>query len=783
MGVKHFGARVTRFEDPALLTGRGRFVDDIALPGALNACFVRSPHGHAKIRSIDASAALAMPGVHAVLSAADLPGPMRTSRIPMTLPVADSRTMRTQHCLALDEVNYAGQAIAVVIADSRHLAEDAAAMVVVDFEVLPAASDAREAVAPGAPLVHTDIPSNVALVVPTAYGDVDAAFARAAHVFEEEIWAHRGGGMAMEARAVLASYEPATDMLTVWSATQTPHLGRRTLADLLERDLESIRVIAPDVGGGFGPKAPFYAEEAVIPAAAMKVGRPVKWFEDRREHFLCAIQERDQYWKVAVAVDADGKLLAFRGTMLHDTGAFTPWGIVMPYIAAVTVPGPYVMPTYKLDVTVALTNKVPTAPVRGAGRPQAVFIMERLMDRIARELKLDRLEVRRRNMIKPKQMPYEIPLIFRDGKPIVYHGGDFPKSQDTAVEQSCYETFRARQAEALAQGRYIGIGIANYVEGTGLGPFEGVTVRVLTNGKVAVATGATNQGQGTRTTLSQIIADQVGCRIEDIVMTVADTGAISQGVGGFASRQAINAGSSAMIAGEAVKKQVIATASRALGIPESDIDVEAGRAFGREGNKPSLSFGELARMAQGMPGFSFAPSQTPGLEHTAYFTPPQASYCNGTHVVELEVDPMTGGVSILNYTVAHDSGNVINPMIVDGQVQGGVAHGIGNALFEWMKYDAGAQPLTTTFQDYLLPAAPDVPRCLIEHVETPNPLNPLGVKGAGEGGTIPAPAAIISAIEDALAPFGVRFTQAPLTPDRIVETLRRAGAYEKPVAA
>ena len=356
-------------------------------------------------------------------------------------------------------------------------------------------------------------------------------------------------------------------------------------------------------------------------------------------------------------------------------------------------------------MTVALTNKVPTAPVRGAGRPQAVFIMERLMDRIARELKLDRVEVRRRNMIKPEQMPYEIPLIFRDGKPIVYHGGDFPKSQDTAVEQSRYETFRARQAEALAQGRYIGIGIANYVEGTGLGPFEGVTVRVLTNGKVAVATGATNQGQGTRTTLSQIIADQVGCRIEDIVMTVADTGAISQGVGGFASRQAINAGSSAQIAGIAVRKQIVALAARALGVPESEIDIEDSEAVARGGNKPRLTFSELARMAQGVPGSAFPEGQVAGLEHTAYFAPPQASYCNGTHIVEVEVDPMTGGVAIGNYTVGHDSGTIINPMIVDGQVQGGVAHGIGNALFEHMKYDADANPLTTTFQDYLMPGA------------------------------------------------------------------------------
>jgi carbon-monoxide dehydrogenase large subunit len=374
-------------------------------------------------------------------------------------------------------------------------------------------------------------------------------------------------------------------------------------------------------------------------------------------------------------------------------------------------------------------------------------------------------------------------MIFRDGKPIVYHGGDFPKSQTTAVEVSRYETFAARQADALKQGRYIGIGIANYVEGTGLGPFEGVTIRIQTNGKVAVATGATNQGQGTRTTLSQIVADHVGCKIEDIVMTIGDTGAISQGVGGFASRQAVNAGSSALIAGTAVRKQIAALAARALGVAESEIDIEQSEAVARGGNKPKLTFAELARMAQGVPGSALPEGQAAGLEHTAFFGPPQASYCNGTHVVEVEVDPMTGAVHILEYTVGHDSGNVINPMIVDGQVQGGVAHGIGNAMFEHMQYDADANPLTTTFQDYLLPSAPEVPGCKIIHVETPNPLNPIGVKGAGEGGTIPAPAAIISAIESALSPFGVHFAEMPLTPPRIVATLRAAGAYEKLTAA
>jgi len=778
MGARQFGARVKRLEDPALLTGRGRFVDDVKLAGTLEACFVRSPFAHARIRSIDARAARAAPGVHAVLTADDLPGPMAREPIPMILPVLGIAAFRTQLCLARDEVSYAGQTVALVVADSRYLAEDAAALVAVDYEVLPAISDCRDALKPDAAPVHSDLATNLASRIPMSYGDVDAAFSDAAHVIEEAFWVHRGGGMSLETRAVLASHEPAGDLLTVWSSTQTPHLGRRVLADLLERNLETIRMIAPDVGGGFGPKAPFYAEEAVIPAAALRLGRPVKWIEDRREHFMCATQERDQYWTVALALDADGKIRGFRGTMLHDTGAFVPWGIIMPYIAAVTVPGPYRVPNYRLDMTVVLTNKVATTPVRGAGRPQAVFVMERLMDHAAGELNLDRAELRRRNLIAADEMPYSVGLTFRDGKPLVYHGGDFPRGQATALTMSDYAGFRERQAAARAQGRYIGIGVGNYVEGTGLGPFEGVTVRVLTNGKVAVATGASNQGQGQRTTLSQIVADEVGCRIEDVVMTMADTAAISQGVGAFASRQAINAGSSALISGQSVKKQIVALAALSLGVPEGEIDVEDGRAIVRSGNKPTLSFAELAKLAQGVPGVSFAAGQTPGLEHTAYFTPPQASYCNGTHVAEVEVDPLTGGVTLLRYTVGHDSGNIINPLIVDGQVQGGVAHGVGNALFEHMAYDADAQPLSTTFADYLLPSAPEVPGAAIEHIETPNPLNPLGVKGAGEGGTIPAPAAIISAIEDALVPFGVRFSEAPLTPARIVEELRRVGAYE-----
>ena len=775
MGVKQFGARVTRLEDAGLLTGKGRFVDDVPLPGALAAAFVRSPHAHARVRSIDAAAARVMPGVVAVFTARDLPGTAATERMPMLVPNAAIKALRTQHALAVDEVCYAGQTVAVVVADTRYQAEDAVAAVAVDYDVLAAISDLRDAFKPGAPLAHCDLETNLASAFEMTYGDADKAFAGAAHVVTESMWQHRGGGMAMETRAVAASHDPSTDILTVWAGTQTPHIARRMLADQLGRNPDTIRYIAPDVGGGFGPKAIFYPEETVIASAALLLGRPVKWIEDRREHFMCATQERDQYWDVEIAVDASAKILAVRGSMLHDTGAFVPWGIIMPYIAAATMPGPYVVPSYKLTVKVALTNKVATTPVRGAGRPQAVFAMERLMDRVAAKLGIDPAEVRRRNFIQPAQMPYSVGLTFRDGKPLVYDSGDYPKGQAEALHLADYEGFRARQKAARGAGRHIGIGIANYVEGTGLGPFEGVTVRVLQNGKVAVATGATNQGQGTRTTLSQIVADNVGCRIEDIVFTLGDTNAIANGVGAFASRQAANAGPSAQIAGKAVRAQIVAMAARALGVAEADIDVDDSQAMANTGNKPVLSFGELACMAQGMPGFSFAGGQQAGLESTSYFTPSQAAYCSGCHVAEVEVDPETGAVSILRYSVAHDAGTIINPLVVDGQVQGGVAHGIGNALLEWMKYDDAGQPLSTNFAEYLIPGAGDVPACAIAHVETASPLNPLGVKGAGEGGTIPAPAAIIAAIEDALSPWAVRFAECPLTPERIVGAVKAAG--------
>jgi carbon-monoxide dehydrogenase large subunit len=775
MSGKSVGARVLRSEDPRLLRGHGAFVDDIRFPGMLHAAFVRAHHAHARIRRIDKSAALAVSGVRAVFTAADMTPAMRAHRMPTLVPIPYATFPLAQFALATDEVCYAGEPIAIVIADTRYVAEDAATAVEIDYQILPASSNCRDAVAQNAPLAHLGTPSNEAALFKVGYGDTGTAFRDAAHVFTEKLWHHRGCGHSLETRATLASIE-RDGRLTVWSSTQTPHLAKRSLAEMLERDPDSIRVIAPDVGGGFGPKAIFYAEEAVVAQSALLLDRAVKWVEDRREHFLATTQERDQYWSIEIALDAQAKIKGVRGTMLHDTGAYLPWGVVMPFIAATTVPGPYVVPAYELDVTVAYTNKVPTTPVRGAGRPQAVFAMERLMDRAARELALDPAEIRRRNLIPPSAMPYAVGLTFRDGKPVVYDSGDYPATLEKVLALSDYRDFPRRQKDALDQGRYIGIGIGSYVEGTGLGPFEGVTVRVQENGKVLVRSGAAPHGQGHQTMFQQIVADELGIPLDDIVVVLGDTDAIAMGVGTFASRITANAGPAALLASQTVRARALNLAARALSVAEDDLVLAGGRAEAKSGNRPSISLGDLAKLSQGYPGFSFAPGDVPGLEHTAYFTPPQAAYCNGTHVAEVEVDIATGGVRILDYSVVHDSGRLINPLIVDGQIQGGVAHGIGNALLEFMAYDANAQPLTTTFADYLLPSSSEVPAVKSAHIETPSPLNPLGVKGAGEGGTIPAAAAIVGAIENALSPFGVRFSDSPLTPDKIVAALRGRSA-------
>ena len=781
---KYFGAAVKRTEDPALVTGKGYFVDDIRLPGTLHGCFVRSAHAHAKIRSIDASAARAVAGVHLVLTYADLPEPAQK---PLTLLVPNPAITQLfmPWVLAHSEVCYVGEPIAMVVADTRYIAEDAANLVEIDYETLPAISDCMDALAPGAAVAHEGTPSNIAARIPFSHGDNDGAFAKAAYVFRENLHTHRGGPFFMECRGLVASYDRISDSFTVYISSQGSHRIKRCFLDALDLNDNQIRVITPDVGGGFGPKGALYPEYPTVAVAAQLLGRPVKWIEDRRENFVATHQERDEYWDMEIAVDKDAKICGLRGRMVHDEGAYLPWGLTVPWIAATTVPGPYVIPSLKMEVLVAFTNKISTTPVRGAGRPAGVFVMERLLDRVARELNLDPGEVRRRNFIRPEQMPYKVGIIFRDGRPVIYDSGDYPTCQAIALNAADYDSFVGRQRETRAKGRYIGIGMSNAVEATGLGPYEGVTVRVSTTGKISLYTGATPHGQSHKTILAQIAADELGADYEDIAVVTGDTAGIAFGMGTFAARTAVNAGSSAHLAAKAVAEKLKQIAAEMLQASPADIELNNGFAQLRAAPEKRKHFRELAFKAAGMPGVSMAGGLTPGLEHTAYFTPDQSTYSNGTHVAEVEVDVETGGVEILRYIVMHDCGKIINPMVVRGQVEGGVAHGVGNALFEKMLYDSNAQALNVNFGEYLLPGSTDVPHVELHHMETPSPLNPIGVKGAGEGGTIPAIAAIIAAVENALMPFGVRISEAPITPGRLVGLIRsseRASGQSRPTA-
>jgi len=769
-----FGQPLKRLEDPDLLRGRARFVDDLHLPLMLHAAFVRSPLAHAAIRSIDASAARAMAGVHAVYTAADLRPHLSVERLAVGLPSPSYRQVADRPVLANDEVVHVGEPVALVIADNRYLAEDAAALVEVDYDPLPVVVDPREALRPDAPRAHRAAPHNLLAEFDMAYGDVDAAFGGDARVFRESLWQHRGGGHSIECRGNVAHWSPAEDRLTLWSSTQMPHVAMRLLCDLLGRDENGVRVITPEVGGGFGPKLVFYPEDVAVCVASMCLERPVKWIEDRREHFVATTQERDQFWDVSIAVDADGRIRGVRGALVHDHGAYTARGVNLPYESAQTVTLPYVIPAYRMDVRLALTNKVPVSPVRGAGQPQGVFVMERLLDRAADGLGLDRAEIRRRNLVPGEAMPYTKPLKTRGGMQVVLDSGDYPRAMAAALDRIGWDDVAARDAASRRDGRLHGVGLANFVKGTGRGPFEPVTVRVGTSGRVHVYTGAAAMGQGTRTMLAQVVGEALGCDLAAITVTAGDTGPIAMGMGGFNSRQAVMAGSSAHLAAAAVRRKALDIASHMLEVAADDLEVVGTdvRVKGLPDLKVPLA--KLAAAVAGTAGFRIPGSITPGLEATEHPVIDDMTYASGTAAVEVAVDVETGDVEVVRFVVVHDCGRVINPLLVDGQIIGGAAHGIGNALLEWMKFDDEGQPVTTNLGEYLLPGAPDVPRIDTVHHESPTPLNPLGVKGVGECGVVPTAAAIASAIEDALSPFGVRIAEAPLTPARIVALVREA---------
>jgi carbon-monoxide dehydrogenase large subunit len=774
MQTHTIGKRVLRLEDEPLLQGRGRFVDDLKFPGTLEAAFVRSPHAHAAIRRIDTSAARRLSGIHAVFTFTDIAPMLTQERLPLQFRTEQLPPDVTPIVLAKDEVAFVGEAVAVVIAQSRAVAEDAAALVDVDYEVLPAISDCQAALRAGAALAHRGKASNLLIEFRQSYGDIAAAFARAPHRARVNLKQHRGGAHSIEGRGALAVYDVNEDRLTLWSSTQLAHEVRAFLMQLLQRDENQIRVVAPDVGGGFGAKFVMYPEEVVISAACLRLQCPIKWIEDRREHFLAAVQERDQYWTLEVAFDGGGLVLGLRGELTHDQGAYTPQGLNLPYNASAGVPGPYVVPAFDLRVLVVETNKVATMPVRGAGYPEAAFAMERVLDRIARQLGLDRAEVRRRNLVPADKMPYVTPLKTRAGSPVTLDSGDFPRCLDMALDAIDYAGFAERQRRAREQGRHLGIGIGNGVKGTGRGPFESGIVRIGRSGRISVYTGAMPMGQGIKTALAQICAEQFAVAADTVTVIAGDTAVIPHGQGGFASRQTVTAGSAVHLAALAVREKVLSVAAHLLETAVEDLELRGGRVEVAGAPGSGLTLREVAEAVSGVPGYAMPGKFEPGLESLQNFLPSALTYGMGCHAVEVEVDVETGGVRILRYVVINDSGRLINPMIVEGQLVGGTVHGIGNSLFEWMGYDEGAQPLTTSFADYLMPTATEVPKIEVHFLECPSPLNPLGVKGVGESGCVPAAGAIIAAVEDALTPFGVTITEYPVTPAKLYALIAAA---------
>ena len=770
MGGKYVGAEVRRKEDPRLLAGHGQFVDDLVPAGCLHAVVLRSLHAHARIKAIRVEQARMHHDVTAVFTFDDLADrlkPLPTAGVaPPALQARVGFQVRSapQYPLARGVVRYVGEPVAILIADSRYAAEDALALIEVDYEPLPVIADVEGGLAAGAPRIHPEWPDNVAVAFSLKLGDPDGVFAAAPVVVSERLSTQRYAGMPIEPRGLLAVPGPRGD-LTVWSSTQVPHALQRALTEVLGLPAHQVRVIAPDVGGGFGTKVSIYPEDVLVPLLAQRLGRPVKWIETTREHLASATHSREQVHDVEIAAAADGTILALHDRFQLDQGAYNPWGIVQPYNTVGHLLGPFRIPNLAVEARSVVTNKTPHAPYRGAGRPEAVFVMDRIVDLLARQIGIDPAEIRRRNFVRAEEMPYDVGLLYRDGQPLVYDSGDFPATLEAALEAAGYEEFRKEQAALRDRGVYRGIGISSYVEGTGIGPYEGAVVRIDPSGKVVVATGACSQGQGHETVFAQIAADTLGVALEDVTVVGGDTAAIPFGIGTFASRSLVLAGNAVAQAGKTVREKLLGAAAVLLEASAKDLEIADGRVFVRGLPDRALPFASILQAA--LPTFLGAGVAEPDFVASAYPPVPTVTYASAVHVAVVEADAETGAVKLLRYVVAHDCGRVINPVIVDGQIHGGVAQGIGGGLWERIVYDGAGQLLTQTLMEYHLPMADELPPIETVHMEFPSPRNPLGVKGLGEGGAISPPAAIANAIDDALAPFGVRITEAAPSPAQL----------------
>ena len=788
MTTRLIGEPVVRSEDGRILTGRATFIDNIEPPGCLHVAMVRSTCANGRIRRIETVAAAAHPGVVAVYTAADL-GELGTQALPLLIPNPNLTEPRTQFPLAAEHVHFVGEAVAMVVATSRYAAEDAAESVEVGYESLPAVVGPREAY-DGPHRVHHDMDGNVAAHFVQSHGDVEAALAAAPRTLEAQFHVERSAAAPMECRGVVAVPDEMGHLL-VYDTSQAPSTIRAGLSTYLNLAEHEVDVVAPDVGGGFGVKLPvFYPEEILVPWAARRLGRPVKFIEERSEHFVASNHERAQWHEVRVGFDTDGRILALADEFIHDAGAYCPYGIIIPIVTASRLPGPYRLPNYGSEMHVVYTNTVPVTPYRGAGMPQGAFVMERVVDLIARDLGLDRAEVRRRNFIQPDEFPYVVGLMDEDGLTTTYDSGDYPAGLDKLLEAVGYEGFAAEQAAARTEGRHIGVGLGCYVEGTGSGPYEGARVHVEPTGKVFVTTGVSTQGQAHATILAQVAAEILQVPFTDVVVRTGDTRQFKWATGTFASRIGVVASNAVADAAQQVRDKAAQIAARILEASEADIEFGDGHVSVRGSPDVRIPLRQIAVLANPLryafskealaatqfigDGGEEAPPVSevaPGLEATAYNSPRHATFASGAHAAVVEVDPETGDVRLLRYVAVHDCGRMINPAVVEGQVHGGTVQGIGGALFERMHYDSDGQLRNAGFADFLIPSAAEVPSLQVEHLETLSPLNPLGVKGVGEAGCIAVAPAIIGAVSDAV---GIEITEAPLSPARLAEIVQSA---------
>ncbi|OLB96994.1 MAG: hypothetical protein AUH30_11290 [Candidatus Rokubacteria bacterium 13_1_40CM_68_15] len=765
------GTSIKRREDRRLVTGRGRYLDDLRLPGLLHAAIVRTPHAHARVTRIDVTGARALPGVIAVLTGADLPE-CTGAAVPPLVPSTAIRRYR-HPALVADVVRAVGEPVAVVIADDAGRAADGASAVVVEYDPLAVAASVDAAQAPGAPRVFEEWPDNVAGAVHGGVGDVERGFTEADEVVEIELEVPRVAPLPIEPRGVLAVPEAADGRFTVWTATQVPYAVRAALAGVLGMGEESIRVIAPDVGGGFGGKGHVYPEDVLVPAAARRLGRPVKWVETRTEHFMASAADRDQRHVARLGVRHDGEMVALETTFTRDHGAYPMLGDVIAINTMNHLPGPYRVPNYRARALNIVTNKPFTAAYRGAGRPEAAFVIDRLLDRAARAIGMDPALLRRRNLVRPDEMPYRTGLTYRDGVAIVYDPADYPAAFDRVLERLDYDRWRKEQHQRRGSSRPIGLGVSAYVEGTGIGPFEGADVRVDTDGTVKLLVGVASQGQSHETTLAQICAAELGVPPERVIVMGGDTSVIGFGMGTIASRVAAVAGPAIARASRDVADRARRVAAEKLECAPDDVVLAGGRAHVAGFVDRGLDLGELSRAAVRSP--ALAAIGSPGLYACAFFYPGTVTWAFGAHACVVEVDVETGMASLLRYAAVHDCGRPINPAVVEGQLHGGIVQGIGTALSEALAFDADGQLLTGSLMDYGVPRADQIPPLDVIALDYASVVNELGIKGVGESGIISPPVAIANAIEDALANYGVDIRTLPLTPARVWDALRQGG--------